>query len=203
MKANFIIHRLPESVMVNGGKYMINWDFRVGMQFDDIMNRDISDDAKLCQLLRLYYPTIPQDLHGAVEQMVWFYRCGEAEQKEEKKERYQRRNSKEPAYSFSQDSAYIYAAFKEQYGIDLTAIESLHWWKFIALFESLGEDTKMSRIMYYRKASTSGMSKDRRAYINEMKKLYRLNTGSGQMTLQQRNQRLKDYVKERYKKKVM
>lgn len=203
MRADFIIASLPESVIVNGQNYSINWDFRAGIQFEGIMNSDLGDNEKLCRLLQLYYPRIPANLHEAVERMLWFYRCGEEERKEEKKERYQRRSSKEPAYSFSQDSAYIYAAFKEQYGIDLTIVESLHWWKFMALFESLGEDTKISRIMYYRKASTSGMSKDRRAFINEMKKLYRLNAGSAQMTLQQRNQRLKDYVKERYEKKVM
>lgn len=198
MKVNFIINGLPESVTVDGMVYPINWDFRIGMQFEDILRSDMPEGDKLLRLLRLYYPQIPANLYGAMEQMLWFYRCGEAEQKEEKKERYQRRNSKEPAYSFSQDSAYIYAAFKEQYGIDLTTIESLHWWKFMALFESLGEDTKMSRIMYYRKASTSGLSKDKRAFINEMKKLYRLNSGGTQMTLKQRNQRWKDYVKERY-----
>ena len=73
----------------------------------------------------------------------------------------------------------------------------------MALFESLGEDTKMSRIMYYRKANTSGMPNDKRAFINEMKKLYRLNAGSPQMTLKQRDQHWKAYVKERYEKRVM
>ena len=203
MKVNFIIQGLPESVRIDGVEYPVNWDFRAGMQFEDVMNSDMPEDDKLFRLLRLYYPKIPANLYGAVDQMLWFYRCGEKGQKEETKERYQRRNSKEPAYSFSKDSAYIYAAFKEQYGIDLTAIENLHWWKFMALFESLGEDTKMSRIMYYRKVNTSGMSKDKRAFVNEMRKLYRLNPDGGQMTLKQRNQRWKDYVKERYEKKVM
>lgn len=203
MKVNFIIQGLPESVVVDGGKYPINWDFRAGMQFDDILNSDMPEGDKLFWLLRLYYPKIPANLYEAVDQMLQFYRCGEKGQKEEKRERYQRRNSKEPAYSFSKDSAYIYAAFKEQYGIDLTTIEKLHWWKFMALFESLGEDTKMSRIMYYRKVNTSGMSKDKRAFVNEMRKLYRLDSDGDQMTLKQRNQRWKDYVKERYEKKVM
>ena len=74
--------------------------------------------------------------------MLWFYQCGESEQKEEdknKRQRCQRRNSRDPAYSFAQDAPYIYAAFKEQYGIDLTEVE-MHWWKFMALFESLNED---------------------------------------------------------------
>ena len=135
--------------------------------------------------------------------MLWFYRCGEPEEKNEdengKRQRYQRRSSKEPAYSFAQDAPYIYAAFKEQYGIDLTEVE-MHWWKFMALFESLNEDTKMSRIMYYRKVSTSGLPKEKRAFLNEMKKLYKITDISvlgKKVSLENRNRKWKDYVKVR------
>ena len=36
MKVNFIIQGFPESVVIDGGEYPINWDFRVWMQFEDI-----------------------------------------------------------------------------------------------------------------------------------------------------------------------
>ena len=73
MKVNFIIQGFPESVVIDGGEYPINWDFRVWMQFEDIMNSDISDSDKLYRLLRLYFLKIPANLYGAVEQMLWFY----------------------------------------------------------------------------------------------------------------------------------
>ena len=111
-----------------------------------------------------------------------------------------RKSTGEPAYSFSKDAAYIYAAFKEQYGIDLTEIPNLHWWKFKALFDSLNEETQMKKIMYYRKVSTSGMDRDRRAYINEMKKLYSLSKDKKKMTLEQRNASWIAYVKSRKQK---
>lgn len=198
MHIDFITQPLPDTVQIDGRKYAINTDFRVGMQFESIQKSDQPDDIKLIRLLAMYYPVIPDDLVTAFDRLLWFYRCGEEEEKDEKKkERYQRRTSKDPAFSFTQDASYIYSAFKEQYGIDLTE-ENLHWWKFMALFESLGEDTKMSRIMYYRKASTSGLSKERRAFLNDMKKLYKIKDLSKEkLTLEDRNRRWREYVRNR------
>ena len=84
--------------------------------------------------------------------------------------------------------------------IDLTEVQNLHWWKFKALFDSLNEETQMKKIMYYRKVSTSGMDRDRRAYINEMKKLYSLSKDKKKMTLEQRNASWIAYVKSRKQK---
>lgn len=70
----------------------------------------------------------------------------------------------------------------------------------MALFESLNEDTKMSRIMYYRKVSTSGLPKEKRAFLNEMKKLYKITDISvlgKKVSLENRNRKWKDYVKVR------
>ena len=134
-----------------------------------------------------------------MDQAMWFYRCGEDKDPEEKdRRRYMRRSSKGPAWVFTQDAPYIYAAFKEQYGMDLTEKESLHWWKFMVLFGSLGEDTKMSKIMYYRQVNTSGMSKAHRAFINEMKKHFQIRETGKKMTLEQRNQRWIRYIEDRY-----
>lgn len=204
MICDFITKSLPESVAINGVSYPINWDFRAGIQFDEIMRSGKSEEQKLLDIFQIYFRSIPDDIGEAFEKIIWFYRCGEKtdenEEDAQRRQRYKRRQNG-PAYSFSQDAAYIYAAFKEQYGIDLTDNATvIHWWKFVALFESLGEDTKMSQIMYYRQANTSGMDKERRAYVNEMKKLYRIRDSEGvhKLTLNERNQRWKDYVKERH-----
>ena len=194
--SDFITEELPESVLIDGKEYPINSSFRIGMQFERIQKGPGSDEDKIIKLLKLYYTSIPHNLEEAINKMLWFYRCGEEEEKEDRgRQRYQRKTSKEPAYSFSQDAPYIYAAFKEQYGMDLSESD-MHWWKFMALFESLGEDTKMSKIMYYRKASTSGMQKERRAFINEMKKLYQIKDSSTvrKMSLEDRNRKWREYV---------
>lgn len=199
MRFNLLSEALPESVTIGGKNYPIRWDFRVGIQVEAIVRSEKSDIDKYEEILRLYYPTIPSDLQAAMDQAMWFYRCGEDKDPEEKdRRRYMRRSSKGPAWVFTQDAPYIYAAFKEQYGMDLTEKESLHWWKFMALFESLGEDTKMSKIMYYRQVNTSGMSKAHRAFINEMKKHFQIRETGKKMTLEQRNQRWIRYIEDRY-----
>lgn len=199
MDSNIILTALPETVEIDGKHYHIRTSFREWMQWDSIVDSSGSEVEKIEKLLRFYYPEIPlMSLETAIDKMLWFYRCGkQLEPEGETRQRYQRKTTKEPAYSFEQDAPYIYAAFLDQYGIDL-AVEDMHWWKFMALFESIGEDTKMSKIMYYRKASTSGMSRDQRAFINEMKKLYKIRSSSGRrMTLEDRNRKWRDYVLKR------
>lgn len=199
MVVDFITEVLPKSVLISGKDYPVRWDFRPWMEFESVRYRSKTDEEIIIRMLQKCYPQIPADINEAVDKMLWFYRCGETAEKEEKIQRYQRRTSKEPAFSFSQDSPYIYSAFREQYGIDLTEVQELHWWKFMALFESLGEDTKMSKIMYYRKASTTGMSKNQRAFVNDMKRLYRIKREPGKkMSLHERNQEWRDYVQQRH-----
>ena len=199
MKCDILTKSLPETVKIQGMDYPIRWDFRVGIQLDALLRSKVAEEEKCLKMLQMYYPSIPSDLAQAIEAILWFYRCGEeSDREEEEKQRYRRRRAKEPAWAFSQDAPYIYSAFREQYGIDLTQPDKLHWWKFMALFESLGEDTKMSRIMYYRQASTSGMPKSQRAFVNEMKKLYRIEDNAVKKSLAQRDQGWKDYVRKRH-----
>ena len=97
----------------------------------------------------------------------------------------------------------IFAAFFSQYGINLnrTANKDLHWWEFMAMFDSLGEDLLISRVMYYRTADTEGMSKKQKAFIMRMRKLYSLSDASSDMDskakLAKRNADMLAYVRER------
>lgn len=52
---------------------------------------------------------------------------------------------------FDQDAMYIYASFKQAYGIDLQAeLGRLDWREFIALFRGMPHDTKISEVMSIR-----------------------------------------------------
>ena len=82
----------------------------------------------------------------ACEKIVWFYRCG--------RENYHKSSGKgtvetSQIYSYDYDDEYIYGAFLEQYGIDLS-IDKVHWWKFKALLKSLKDDTEFVKIKGYR-----------------------------------------------------
>ena len=58
--------------------------------------------------------------------------------------------SREPIFSYSQDHAYIVAAFRQAYGMSLENIQHTHWWEFQALLTGLPEDTRLSQIMRIR-----------------------------------------------------
>lgn len=58
--------------------------------------------------------------------------------------------SREPLLSYTQDHAYILAAFRQAYGMSLEDVQRIHWWEFQALLSALPEDTRLSQIMRIR-----------------------------------------------------
>ena len=170
----------PEQVEVDGKLYKINSDFRTSIQFEILMQKkELTEKQKefaneLCLLdkemdretaellakykdgLELYYPEIPNDINEAINAMLWFYECGK-ENIDKKKSK--KSGSGKKIYNYNYDADYIYAAFFEQYHIDL-AEQELHWWKFSALFSALSEDCMISKIITYRVIDTKGMEKE-------------------------------------------
>jgi hypothetical protein len=110
----------------------------ISIYFEQLMQDVTKDDNEIfSEALRMYYPDIDiiPDTQEAVNQMLWFYRCGK-----ELKENKESKKKSEEIYSFEHDSDYIYSAFLDQYKTDLQEIKYLHWWKFKAMFSSLKED---------------------------------------------------------------
>ena len=160
---------LPDSVLIDGAEYPINTDFRVSIAFEEIIlsGRALEQEA-MVKALQMYYPDIPLNITAAVERLLWFYQCGKEGEKGAGSA-----NSKR-IYSFEYDSEYIYAAFLDQYGIDLQET-NLHWWKFKALFHALKEDNQIVKIMGYRAVSiTNKMSKEQKDFYRSMKKQYEI-----------------------------
>lgn len=184
MAVNILLDPVPEEVEIGGTMYRINSDYRVSVLFELMMSDDELDARdKIALALDLYYGCVPDDIGQAVEKLLWFYRCGDEVKKKQEK-RFDEKTGKfvpvdnsktsDLVYSFEHDAQYIYAAFMEQYGIDLTE-EDMHWWKFRALFRSLNESTKFVKIMGYRSIEISpSMSKQQRMFYENMKELYAL-----------------------------
>lgn len=63
----------------------------------------------------------------------------------------QEKKHNERSFDFIQDAPYIYAAYRQAYGIDLFAEQGrLHWWAFLYLFKGLPENTRMMEIIRIR-----------------------------------------------------
>lgn len=166
---NLLIDKLPETVEIDGLKYPIHTDFRISILFEQLLaDTELTEPEKLIQALQLYYPLLPADIPTAIDQMLWFYRCGK-EQKAAEDEK-----PSAAVFDYDVDDQYIYAAYLDQYGIDLQDVK-LHWWKFKALFAGLKEDNKLCKIMSYRAMDIPGdMPKAQKEFYKKMKKLYEI-----------------------------
>lgn len=172
---NILLDRLPEEAVIDEVSYPINSDFRVMILFDEIMHDpELTDEERLVMPLQLFYKeSTPPDLQVAVDFLLWFYRVGKDLPKSNDEDK---DLVKKPAriYSYEHDAAYIYAAFLDQYDIDLNE-EKLHWFKFRALLDSLREDHKFSKILGYRSMTiSSDLSPKQKKHYQEMKLLYAL-----------------------------
>ena len=171
MKWSVTFDKLPGTARIGGIVYDISFGYRTMMAAEiEMFRQDISDEQKMLNALNLFYArNIPPDLDAAVDYMLWFHRGGESVRKGSgAKKRTARRG-----YCFLKDAPLIYAAFRQQYDINLrqTPNDSLHWWEFLAMFESLDENTRMAKVMYWRTCDTKGMGKEQKAFIKQMRNL--------------------------------
>lgn len=173
---NLILNKLPKTTP---NKLKIRTDFRESIKFELLMqDNTIKDSDKVIIALNLYYyePEKITNIKTAVDDMLWFYKCGKDIKKKEEKDTNQQAGKKEKQiYSYEFDAEYIYSAFMEQYNIDLNSINYLHWWKFKALFTSLNENVLFSKIMGFRTINLSKIKdKSMKEYYKKMKKIYAL-----------------------------
>jgi hypothetical protein len=170
---NLLIDLVPNTVNIDGEEYKINSDFRYSILFELLMqDKTLSDKEKTVNALSLYYSVCPKNINEAINQMLWFYRGGKDIELSKGKGK---GKSDIQIYSFEHDDDYIYAAFMDQYGIDLQDIEYLHWWKFKAMFKSLREDNEIVKIMGYRSIDLSKIKdKEEKAYYRKMKELHKI-----------------------------
>lgn len=142
---NILVDKLPTEY--EGLK--VNTDFRSFILFELLMqDNKIDKREKIILSLNLFYDEPPKDIKKAIDGIVWFYTRGKKAKKN--KNTNSIKENKKNIYSYEHDADYIYAAFKDQYGVDLNEIEHLHWFKFKSMFDGLKNDNKICEIMGYR-----------------------------------------------------
>lgn len=84
---------------------------------------------------------------------------------------------------FELDGDFIYAAFMQDYGIDLIEQQGkLHWKKFLALFKGLSDDTRIKQIMQIRsmeEPKPTRYNQEQIQKIRELKAFYALPVRDG------------------------
>ncbi len=175
--------------MIGDSEYEINSDFRISILFEILMqDEDVDDTTKVIQALELYFPEYPEgeNVNDVFNALLWFYRCGRSTNKRKRPRAETKNDGDTPeeqednspqvrAYSFDYDDEYIYAAFLQQYGINLTSVKYLHWWEFRAMFKGLDHNCEFAKIMGYRTAKiTKEMSNTEKAFLRKMKTVHAL-----------------------------
>ena len=168
MYYNLLLDELPKYTPNN---LKIRTNFKETIKFELLMqDNKVEEKDKLALALSLYYYEVPKNIEQAVDDMLWFYRCG----REIKTGQNNKKDNQKQIYSYEFDAEHIYSSFMEQYRIDLNR-SHMHWWKFKALFEGLKEDTQIVKIMGYRAIDLSKIKeKDEKSKYKKLKKLYAL-----------------------------
>ena len=190
--ANLLLNALPTKIKIDGKEFDIVTDFRAGITFETMVE---NGDIDAFKLLQIYFPNgAPGNIEAAADEVIRFYKCGD----EGKKGSNVSKNTK-PGYSFSQDSAVIYADFMRYYDIDLTTA-NLHWWKFRELLSALPVESAFKERIYYRTSDLKGLPKKEQKRIRAIREEIKIETNKTgvKLTLEQRNNQMIDYINKRF-----
>lgn len=160
---------LPRSIKVKDKEYPIKTDFRTWIKFESMLqDDDIPDQFKTFFQVKLLgnEELLNEDPESVQSALFSFYRMDQPIRKS-------RRTSTDIAYRYDVDMPWIYAAFMEQYHINLWDAD-LHWWEFKSMFDSLSGETMFGKIMSYRTADLSKMSESMRKEMAELKAYWSL-----------------------------
>ena len=136
---------LPDTVMVDGRAFLIKTDYRIWIRFMQeaakgkpfdcsyVFVADFPPYIPITALLEFAQP--PKELPRQTE------------------------HNDAIVLDYKIDGDLIYAAFWEQYGIDLIETD-LHWHKFIALLNGINETTALAKVMGYRSYKKGQKTKD-------------------------------------------
>lgn len=149
--------------------YPVDMDFQTGIQISQCLtDADLSNEERAATAVALIfpeqYPTDAQELQKALE---WYLNGWNHDQVSSKK----KESKSTELMDFDIDQWRIYAAFRQQYGINLNR-QRLHFWEFMGLLSNL-EECAFTRVISIRdKKVTSKMSKEEKDAYVKAKKMY-------------------------------
>jgi hypothetical protein len=177
----------PATVAVAGIDYTITTDFRDWCRLDTyLFDRNLSDEHRGMWFLNMFAPAVnrceidlssgvyPFDVGDAFDALLNFWMAGRDNKAGSKQGGKQ---SKERPYDFIHDAAMIYAAFRQAYGIDLTAKKrngALHWWTFYALFSNLPDGSTFAAAKTARLSDPNDYPKELRDKQRALKEAWAL-----------------------------
>lgn len=159
----------PKYVTIDGHRYEINTDFRTWISIiEAVSDNECSLKHKLCFLLTNGYKNeLPPNIDKAISALMSFMNRHSAKSGSVK-------SNSSKLFDFTADEKLIYAAFMQQYGIDLYR-SNMHWHEFCALFSALDENCAFMKTVFYRSVDVSKIKDtDKKKFYRKMKNLCKL-----------------------------
>lgn len=168
MNSNYTLSKsCPREIDVGGVYYALNLSFdRVLAAFELLCSDEYTDDDAFDILFDWFViKPSPKDTHiravvvnEIFDRLINFDKSSKSDESE--------------TISFSQDAPYIYAAFRQAYGIDLFAQQGrLQWWEFMALLSAIPSDTRLCDIIDIRTRDIPPYNGKNQKQIDDLLKL--------------------------------
>lgn len=169
---NYLLEGLPDAVMVSGRPFPVFTDWRDWVRFAAMLSdRDLTEEELAAGMMAWYSQDVPEDLCGAVQGLTWFYRAGADAADGCRQSGRKGYGRHAPCFDYAFDAPYLYAAFRECYGIDLLRIPFLHWWEFQWLFNGLPEECALMKRIGIRATDLNQIKlKEERARIRKQQR---------------------------------
>lgn len=169
---------LLDSLPMEWNGYEIDSDFQIGIMISQCMrDESLNKLEKICTAANLLFgeeiDNYPQSYEEISEALQWFLNGWNQDNVSTGKKSAGEKQEVE-TMDFDTDQWRIYAAFKEQYGIDLNTIEHLHFWVFMGLLTNLEECTFTRVISIREKKIDSKMSKEEKSFLQKAKELFKI-----------------------------
>lgn len=168
---------LPTRITADDLEIPVSADFRSWIKADLIMkDRQIPKEAKLpviCQYIGLDLSRLNVTIPDLWAGIFKFYMCEQEPRGEAVS------TSSATAYRFDCDWWLIYAAFIQQYGINLLTAD-LHWFEFRALLDGLTEQTQFIKVVQARLRDTSKLKGEEKAQAEKLKRYWKVPDDSAQ-----------------------
>lgn len=162
---------LPTRIIADDLEIPVSADFRSWIKADLIMkDRQIPKEAKLpviCQYIGLDLSRLDVTIPDLWAGIFKFYMCEQEPRGEAVS------SSSATAYRFDCDWWLIYAAFIQQYGINLLTAD-LHWFEFRALLDGLTEQTQFIKVVQARLRDTSKLKGEEKAQAEKLKRYWKV-----------------------------
>lgn len=141
---------LPDTLTLDGKKYKLTLYFDRVIRFYDMMRDKRSEWTDPEKIDIAYSWLVASPKNAAMTEKYAVIMAVNDDWLNDRRKNVSSGNRR-TAVNFIADSPYIYAAFRQYYGINLFEQRGkLLWWEFLAMFDSLPEESKIKEIMYIR-----------------------------------------------------